>query len=151
MGTMASAAFLTGHDWSRFLAEDGYYYKYGQALWYIIPFVFLDNAATRYKVMLVINSRLTSLIPVTAYHIAVKYMLSDKRNAFAISLLTGLFPSILLHNKYTWAEMLLFVIPWLIVTLLLKLYIDDISKKKCAVQWQQFWQYMLLWFIRGEW
>jgi len=122
---MASAAFLTGHDWSGFLAQDGYYYKYGQALWYIIPFALIDNAAIRYKVMLVINSILTSLIPVIAYHITVKYHFSDKRNAFAISLLTGLFPPMLLYSKYTWAETLLFVIPWLIVMLLLKLYMDD--------------------------
>lgn len=59
LGTMATAAYLSGHDWSSFLAEDGYYYKYGQALWYVIPFMLIDNAVVRYKVMLVINTILT--------------------------------------------------------------------------------------------
>ena len=41
LGTMATAAYLAGHDWSDFLVEDGYYYKYGQAFWYIIPFMLM--------------------------------------------------------------------------------------------------------------
>lgn len=122
LGTMATAAFLTGHNWSSFLAEDGYYYKYGQALWYIIPFLIIDNAVVRYKVMLAVNSMLTAFIPVLSFHISIKYMLVDKSGAFGISLLTGILPSVLLYNKYTWAETNLFLIPWLILLLMSELY-----------------------------
>ena len=117
LGTMATAAYLTGHDWSTFLAEDGYYYKYGQSLWYILPFLLIDHAVIRYKVMLVINSALTALIPVAAYDISVRYMAVDQSDALWVSALTGLFPSILLYNKYTWAETNLLLIPWLILLL----------------------------------
>lgn len=122
LGTMATAAYLAGHDWSDFLVEDGYYYKYGQAFWYIIPFMLIHNVVLRYRIMLLINTVLTSFIPVIAYQIAMKHKLADKADAFAISLLTGLMPCILLYNKYTWAETNLFLIPWLILFLETKLY-----------------------------
>lgn len=125
LGTMATAAYLSGHDWSSFLAEDGYYYKYGQALWYVIPFMLIDNAVVRYKVMLVINTILTAFIPVIAYHITLKYKLANNEDAFGISMLTGLLPSILLYNKYTWAETNLFIIPWLILLLQAQIYMEN--------------------------
>ena len=121
LGTMATAAYLAGHDWSDFLVEDGYYYKYGQAFWYIIPFMLIHNVVLRYRIMLVINTALTSFIPVIAYRITMKHKLADRADAFAISLLTGLMPCILLYNKYTWAETNLFLIPWLILFLETKL------------------------------
>ena len=124
LGTMATAAYLAGHDWSAFLGEDGYYYKYGQSLWYIVPFMFINNAVIRYRLMLVINSVLTAFIPVIAYRIAADYKLAERRDAFAISLLTGMLPATLLYNKYTWAEANLFIIPWLIVFLQTKLYME---------------------------
>lgn len=133
LGTMATAAYLAGHDWSDFLVEDGYYYKYGQAFWYIIPFMFTNNVVFRYRLMLVINTVLTSFIPVIAYRIAMKYKLADRADAFAISLLTGIMPCILLYNKYTWAETNLFLIPWLILMLEADLYVDNevcTAKKK---------------------
>lgn len=136
LGTMATAAYLTGHDWSAFLVEDGYYYKYGQSLWYILPFLLVDDAVIRYKVMLIINSVLTALIPVVAYQISVRYMAIEQTDAFWISALTGLFPSILLYNKYTWAETNLLLIPWLILLLQIALFTaGDISvwkKRFCS-------------------
>ncbi len=74
--------------------------------------------------MLVINSVLTAFIPVIAYRIAADYKLAERRDAFAISLLTGMLPATLLYNKYTWAEANLFIIPWLIVFLQTKLYME---------------------------
>lgn len=131
LGTMAAAAFLTGRDWSEFLAADGYYYKYGQSLWYIIPFLFVDNAVIRYKIMLIFNSALTALIPLIIYHITITYRLADRSNALWIALLTGGLPSVLLYNKYTWAETNLFLIPWLILLFQLKLCMaDSLSREK---------------------
>lgn len=125
LGTMATAAYLAGHDWSEFLAADGYYYKYGQSLWYIMPFMFINNAVLRYRVMLLINSLLTSFIPVIAYQITHTDELVDSKDAFLISLLTGLMPCILLNNKYTWAETNLMVIPWLILLFESRLFAEQ--------------------------
>ena len=112
LGTMATAAYLAGYDWSDFLAADGYYYKYGQSLWYLLPFFLIPHAVLRYRVMLIINSVLTSFIPVLAWRIAEGKLHIEKRTAFLIAFLTGIYPSILLYSKYTWAETNLMVLPW---------------------------------------
>ncbi|MBO5147023.1 MAG: hypothetical protein J6C19_16105 [Lachnospiraceae bacterium] len=124
LGTMGTAAYLTGHDWSAFLAADGYYYKYGQALWYILPFALIDNAVIRYKVMLAVNSMLTSLIPLIVYRISCKYIRMEQKRAYLTALIVGWMPSILLYNKYTWAETNLMVLPWVILLLQCKLCFD---------------------------
>ena len=121
LGTMASAAYLAGYDWSGFLASDGYYYKYGQSLWYLLPFLLIPYAALRYRVMLAVNSALVSLIPVFAWKTA-RRLGMEGRDAFAIALLTGFYPPILLYSKYTWAETNLMVLPWIVLFLLLRVY-----------------------------
>ena len=122
LGTMATAAYLAGYDWSNFLAADGYYYKYGQSLWYLLPFFLIPHAVLRYRVMLIINSVLTSFIPVIAWRIAEGKLHIERRTAFLIAFLTGIYPSILLYSKYTWAETNLMVLPWVCLLLLLKIY-----------------------------
>lgn len=91
LGTMATAAYLAGYDWSDFLAADGYYYKYGQSLWYLLPFFLIPHAVLRYRVMLIINSVLTSFIPVLAWRIAEGKLHIEKRTAFLIAFLTGIY------------------------------------------------------------
>ena len=121
LGTMASAAYLAGYDWSGFLSSDGYYYKYGQSFWYLLPFLLIPTAVVRYRVMLAVNSALVSLIPVLAWKV-VRRLRIKGRAAFVISFLTGLYPPILLYSKYTWAETNLMVLPWAALLLLLRLY-----------------------------
>ena len=121
LGTMASAAYLAGYDWSGFLASDGYYYKYGQSLWYLLPFQLIPTAVARYRVMLAVNSALVSLIPVLAWKAARRLGIKGC-SAFIIAILTGLYPPILLYSKYTWAETNLMVLPWAVLLLLLRLY-----------------------------
>ena len=121
LGTMAPASYLAGYDWSGFLASDGYYYKYGQSLWYLLPFLLIPTAVARYRVMLAVNSALVSLIPMLAWKVARRLGIKGQA-AFVIALLTGLYPPILLYSKYTWAETNLMVLPWAVLLLLLRLY-----------------------------
>lgn len=122
LGTMGTAAWLAGYDWSSFLAADGYYYKYGQTLWYLLPFVWIKDAVARYRVMLGVNSALASFIPVLAYRIGRRKLALPKGTALAASLLAGWMPAVLLYSKYTWAETSLMLIPWVILSLMLELW-----------------------------
>ncbi len=122
LGTMGTAAWLAGYDWSSFLAADGYYYKYGQTLWYLLPFVWIEDSVARYRVMLAVNSALASFIPVLAYRIGRRKLGLPKGTALAASLLAGWMPAVLLYSKYTWAETSLMLAPWVVLTLMLELW-----------------------------
>lgn len=125
LGTMATAAYLTGHNWSVFLAEDGFFYKYGASIWYLMPFAVTDDPILRYRLMLVVNGLL---------HLCMVWLcdrllrrLGQGNNALPIALLVGLLPSALLYSKLTWAEPVLFLIPWVVLHLLLSLNRGDLS------------------------
>lgn len=121
LGTMAPAAYLTGHDWSAFLAEDGYFYKYGASIWYLLPFALTENPVLRYRLMLLGNSLLHVCMAWLCYRLLKR--LGKGEYALSIALLVGLLPSALLYGKLTWAEPVLFLIPWVALHLLLTL--DD--------------------------
>ncbi len=121
LGTMATAAYLTGHDWSAFLAEDGYFYKYGASIWYLLPFALTENPVLRYRLMLLVNSLLHVCMAWLCYRLLKR--LGKGEYALSIALLVGLLPSALLYGKLTWAEPVLFLIPWVVLHLLLTL--DD--------------------------
>ncbi len=127
LGTMAAAAYISGVDYRQFLAADGYFYKYGQAVMYLPVFLCVKDPVLRYKVMLMMNSALDALIPVIAFRIGTGYLKLDKRVAAGFALISSLMPSALLYSKYTWAEPVLFLVPWTVLLLLLKLAAADDS------------------------
>ncbi|SFB83943.1 hypothetical protein [Butyrivibrio sp. YAB3001] len=144
LGTMSTAAFLAGVDFREFMATEGFFYKYGQTCFYLPVFVLFKNPVIRYRAMLIMGSALTSFVPVLIYRICTKYRFgfnetkefSKRHNwslfgkqielnvswiAVMISLVSGMMPSVLLYSKYTWAEPVLFLIPWIVIALILKL------------------------------
>lgn len=128
---LAFGFMARGDDWSRYLAADGYYYKYGQLLFYF-PFIYLirDNVIL-YRVLLTVNALLVSCIALCAYEILTRHFKStDKENNFFISLLTAVSPIITLNSKYTWAEPVLMLLPWILLLLLLNSMEDEYSRKK---------------------
>ncbi len=125
LGTMAAAAYLAGSDFSEFLIEKGFYYKYGQSLFYLPVFVLIHNPALRYKALLIINSAVMSFIPLIIYKISISHLRIQKSDAICISLISGCMPSALLYAKLTWAEPMLFLIPWIIIYITLNLYDTD--------------------------
>ena len=74
LGTMGAAAYLTGHDWGDFLVEKGFYYKYGQTLFYLPVFLLFHEPMMRYKALLVVNSVITAFIPVIIYRISTRHL-----------------------------------------------------------------------------
>lgn len=134
LGTLGAAAYLAGVDYGEFLVADGYYYKYGQALWYLPVYLCVKDPAIRYKVMLVVNSALDAFVPVIAYRISRRFLLLDKKDAVGVSVLAGLVPSMLLYCKYTWAEPALFLVIWVVAYLILELNADPgKSGLRCAL------------------
>ena len=139
LNPLALGFLARGDDWRQYLTADGYYYKYGQMLFYF-PFVYLirDNVVL-YRVLLLVNALITSWIPVCAHVILIRHLdCADTKKCFMISLLTGVLPIITLNNKCTWAEPVLMVLPWCIMLLLL-----DCAGEKCSERKARFFSVLL--------
>lgn len=135
IGTIANGAYFAGIDWSEGFSVTGLnYYKYGQALIYILLFKIFDSYVVIYRMALVLNAVFISLIPCIVYSIAVRFLQFRRRQAVSAACLIGLLPSSLLWSKLVWAETLLYFIPWVVLYLLLDAeHYQDYSKKKRAV------------------
>ncbi len=74
-GTMANAAFLAGMDWSVFIDKTGgYYYKYGQALFWYPIFALVKDSFLIYKLIMAENAVFLSLEGVCVYQILRKHL-----------------------------------------------------------------------------
>ena len=127
LGTMGAAAYLTGHQWGPFLVEKGFYYKYGISELYLPVFLLARDPVLRYKLLLTINSALMAFIPVMGYRIGEKHLGMMAEDAAAVSLIAGGMPSALLYGKLTWAEPVLFTMPWVVIFVVLELAEGTIS------------------------
>ncbi len=129
MGVLASAAFLTGENWSG-LIQNISYYGYGQSLLYIPIYLLTDDPVLRYKLMGVENSILLSIIPLIVYYILIKYLNIDRKTSVVLSMCIGLFSTYTSFTKWLWYETTLSVLPWvfLIITLFLASNENKIQK-----------------------
>ena len=119
IGTIGTAAYLAGYDFRDFLVAEGFFYKYGQTIWYLPVFLLFNSAEVIYKGMLLINSAIDAFVPVMAYYIGIKICGKKRSNDIIIaSILVGCLPEILLNTKYTWAEPVLIIMPWIIICVL---------------------------------
>ena len=122
---------LRGDNWSDYLIADGYYYKYGQLLFYLPFIVLIRNNAILYKVLLIINALMVSTIPVCILTILEKHLRSsDHKINCQIALLVGWLPTVLLNSKLIWAESLLMALQWIIILILAEVIDKEISPLK---------------------
>lgn len=113
----AVAALANGYDWSGVVSLGGYY-GYFQSLFYIPVFGMTDDPYLRYRLMLVINGALMSLIPVIVYYIAAKKLDVKKPAAILFAAVCGLYPCYMLLTKYTWNETMCDLLPWVFMLLI---------------------------------
>ncbi len=124
VGTLANTAFLTGMDWTECVRSMGnHYYKAGMPIFYLPFFLLFENPFVIYKLSLFVNEIFMSLIPVFAYTILRKHLLStaDIKNRTvwnervlpaAIALIVGFIPSVDLHSMYTKSDPMLIFLAW---------------------------------------
>lgn len=125
---LAVGFMLRGENWTQYLIADGYYYKYGQLLFYLPFIVLIKNNYILYRVLLLANAIIVSFLPVCVYEILTEYLGCKKvEKSFQISIMIGFIPAVLLNSKFIWAESLLLIIPWIIIILFLKLMDYDVS------------------------
>ncbi|GEM_PF-1541084 len=121
IGVLASAAYVTGEDWSGIVSNIGYY-GYGTSLLYIPIFFLTKGPILRYRLIALLNAAYLSLIPVIAFYLLVRYLGMNRKPAFPLALATGLYPGYLVYTKWVWNESMMCFLPWLMLLFLVKLY-----------------------------
>lgn len=90
LGMMSNAAVLSGRNWhTGVIATGGYYYKYGLAFVWALPYVLLNDSVAVYKACGFINAAFFSTIPVMVYYISRRYLNIKKQSHAALLAMTA--------------------------------------------------------------
>lgn len=138
--TFSDSAFLSGkYDWSSTYSviPGTPYYGYTQGLFYI-PFFYLPiSIYSVFKIALFINACLIALIPVCVLYIT--NQISEESGFSNIAkmmcaIAIGSYSAYIYNSKGVWNETMLMVCPWLLASILFKLY-NGQSRKGIRVLW----------------
>ncbi|MCC8029698.1 MAG: hypothetical protein LIO75_07900, partial [Lachnospiraceae bacterium] len=118
-GERLHAASLTCHDWSGVAQNLSWFYSWGYSLLLTIPFLISDNIYTMYKIAVIINVVLCSLIVPLSYSMGKRIAPNMSRNALLfISLIVSLYSTYILESAVSLAETLIYFLAFLILWLL---------------------------------
>lgn len=131
-GTLANAAFLSGRNWhSGVVSIGGYYYKYGTAFLWVIPYLVLKDSLMILHAVGMINAVCIAMTPVIAYYIVRRY-LNVKKIGYAIMMaaVPTVIPATLFQALYFRGDNPLTVMNWICVLLMLAaLHAKSVKKK----------------------
>lgn len=79
LGTLTNTALLTGRNWGTgILSNGGYYYRYGMAFVWLLPFLIFKDPIIVYKAASFVNALFMATTPVMAYYIGRRYLKLEK-------------------------------------------------------------------------
>ena len=129
LNTIGSAALLAGYDWSEIISHGGYY---GAGYYFIFfpLFILTDNPILIYRIILLFNCLLQSLIAPIAFYIQDRFFgiksMTDKALISVICSYLVVTRATLMYNEH-----MLILIAWLVV-LLLCLLVNDLENHNIA-------------------
>lgn len=134
-GTMANAAFLAGMDWSVFIDKTGgYYYKYGQALFWYPIFALVKDSFLIYKLIMAENAVFLSLEGVCIYQILRKHLkVESKVQCMLASAVTAITPAAALYSLFARADVVLVAFSVYVLYFLMEAWSSRDDRKKHAV------------------
>lgn len=115
----AVAALANGYNWHDTVCTGGYY-GYFQSLFYIPVFGMTEDPYMRYRIMLIINGALVSLVPVIAYWISSRDLGIGRGFSVLFALICGWYPAYMLLTKYTWNETMCILLIWVFALLIFR-------------------------------
>ena len=116
INTLAIPAWISGNKWNINTA----YYGWGGSIVYSLLFLSIKNPITLYKGILLLNSFVLSIIPCIVLNMLKKFFdLKNRKLLITISILIGLYPGNFSMALYSWNEIWVRVIVWIILFILL--------------------------------
>lgn len=134
-GTVANAAFLAGYNWNDWVnSTGGYFYKYGQVIFYTPIFKLFSNPYLIYKLMLIVNGALVAFIPVISYKILRKHLGQENKAKCAImSLCLAVIPATILYSLFARADVILIAFAWITLYFIYECMEAQTTKKRAIL------------------
>lgn len=134
-GTVANAAFLAGENWNDWVnSTGGYFYKYGQSIFYYPILELVTNPYIMYKLLLIVNGAFIAWIPVVSYQILRRHLRQeDKLKCALSSLCLAVAPAVVLYSLFARAEAMLISLAWVTLYAVLE-NMNELDKKR-SILW----------------
>lgn len=130
IGTIASAAFFAGLDWSSVISQT-LYYGWGYAMLMAPAFMLTDNVYVIIQIMLGYQAVLFAASIVIAYNILhLLWKIEDKKFCVLSALASNCFFFALVNTNILYNETAIIFLTWLIFYILLKIQIGMAEQKK---------------------
>ncbi len=129
-----SAAAMTnmflGGNWSAAMSRSDYYYGFLQSIVYIPAMLITRDPFVQYRVMLITNGALMSLIPLIVYTLCLKLGVKKLWQAVFAACCCGGWMTCMVHSKFIWNETAAVLIPFIMLYLLISAEISDKKGKR---------------------
>ena len=121
VGTMATAAYLAGYDWSRVVAVLSYY-GFGFTFFFAPLFYFELSPNTILLVIRLVNAALIALSGVLAYNIMTNMFSINNRKLIIITSIAAVcLKTSVMWSHHVWNDAMLIFLNWLVLYLLLSM------------------------------
>lgn len=132
LGTLTNTALLTGRNWGTgILSNGGYYYRYGMAFVWLLPFLIFKDPIMVYKAASFVNALLMATTPVMAYYISRRYLKIEKeKDAALLAAGSAIISSVMFQAIYLRGDMMLIVLNWVCALLTLNAMYAKTKKER---------------------
>lgn len=117
-GAAAAAAFL-GRNWTDVMPSVGSISGFLRGIPYL-PTMFCPDPVLQYKLFMLINSAAYALIPLAAFRLTDKLGVEKLWQRLLITVLCGIFPSVLIYSHYLLSEPLAGIFVWLLLSVIFR-------------------------------
>ncbi len=118
--SISGAAFFAGYDWSNYMSLHKFY-NFGYTMLLAPIYKIFTNPVVIYRAMLFVNVLFFGAMVLLIYHIARKYLKTNRMNSIVITLVCSCNSIVLFFKGFIYNELPLALITWLTIYLLLEL------------------------------
>ena len=132
LGTLTNTALLTGRNWGTgILSNGGYYYRYGMAFVWLLPFLIFKDPIIVYKAASFVNALFMATTPVMAYYIGRRYLkLEKEKDAALLAAGSAIISSVMFQAIYLRGDMMLIVLNWVCALFILNAMYAKTKKER---------------------
>lgn len=120
LSVIAVADFFAGRSWAGVMVSVDYYYGFLQGMIYMPVVILFDDPFVQYKVMMILNAAMISVVPLIAYSLSYRMRTGKIWKCIITAFAAGGFCCYYAHTKFAWSETVSIVLPWIIIWLVFR-------------------------------